>query len=67
MSKKSDVETEMEDLIKRDVSIEWLHKESHRLAYKLMQQFPNTWKKEIEKMYTYTAVCRLINIKRQEK
>jgi hypothetical protein len=67
MSKKSDVEVEIEDLISKKVSLHWLHKESQRIAIKIMGQYPNTWKEEIKKMYTYTAVCKLIEIKRKEK
>lgn len=67
MSKKSDVEAEIASLIKQGVSIEWLHAESQRIVAKLLQQYPNTWEKEAKKMYTYTAVCNLINIKRKGK
>ena len=67
MSKKEDVQIEMERLTDKGASLEWLHKESQRIAAKLMQQYPNTWKSEIGKMYTYTAIVKLINIKRKEK
>lgn len=67
MSKKTDVETYMEELTQKEVSLSWLHKESQRLALKLMQQYPNTWKEESKKLYTYTAITKLIQIKRLER